>query len=334
MNEILSHLFKWKQVTPGTPPWAILQQKLPAIIHYSHVRAEFPMPIRDLRLILLVCLAWAFNFIAAAQGMQQFSPFVFVVLRFAMVLLVLAPFLRWPPAGQWGRLIFVCLCIGAFHFTTLFWALSVSQDVSSIAITQQTYIPMAVLLAIVILRERVGWRSLSAIGVAFLGVVILSFDPLMLKQWHVLGIALLSALFQALGSVFMRGISGIGVFSFQAWTAVISLPVLLLASFLLESGQWQMMATAPWLDWACIVYSALFASIIGHGLFFFLVQRHPVSAIMPYLLLTPLAAVMFGVLVWGDRPGPRLLVGGALVLCGILVVTLRARRKLPTLSAA
>jgi O-acetylserine/cysteine efflux transporter len=95
-----------------------------------------------------------------------------------------------------------------------------------------------------------------------------------------------------------------------------------------------MMATAPWLDWACIVYSALFASIIGHGLFFFLVQRHPVSAIMPYLLLTPLAAVMFGVLVWGDRPGPRLLVGGALVLSGILVVTLRARRKLPRVSAA
>ncbi len=49
---------------------------------------------------------------------------------------------------------------------------------------------------------------------------------------------------------------------------------------------------------------------------------------------TPLAAVMFGVLVWGDRPGPRLLVGGALVLCGILVVTLRARRKLPRVSPA
>jgi O-acetylserine/cysteine efflux transporter len=69
------------------------------------------------------------------------------------------------------------------------------------------------------------------------------------------------------------------------------------------------------------------ASIVGHGAFFVLVQRHPVSAVMPYMLLTPLAAVIFGVLVWGDRPGSRLLWGGALVLSGILVVTLRARQK-------
>jgi len=37
--------------------------------------------------------------------------------------------------------------------------------------------------------------------------------------------------------------------------------------------------------------------------------------------------VLFGVLLWGDRPGWRLLVGGALVLSGIFVVTLRAMHK-------
>jgi O-acetylserine/cysteine efflux transporter len=285
------------------------------------------MSIRDLILILLVCLAWAFNFVAASQGMLHFSPFVFMVLRFLLVLLLLMPFLRLPPAGQWPRMIFVCLCIGALHFSFMFWALSQSQDLSSIAITQQTYIPIAVLLAMLILGEKVGWRSMLAIAVAFAGVVVLSFDPLMLSQWDVLGIALLSALFQALGSVYMRGISGIGVFNFQAWTAIISLPVLLTASLMLETGQWQMVKDASWLDWGTVTYSAVVASIVGHGAFFVLVQRHPVSAVMPYMLLTPLAAVIFGVLVWGDRPGSRLLWGGALVLSGILVVTLRARQK-------
>jgi drug/metabolite transporter (DMT)-like permease len=77
------------------------------------------MPLRDLLLILLICLVWAFNFVVAAEGMQYFSPLVFMALRFALVLLVLVPFLRVPPAGQWGRLVFVCLCIGALHFTTL-----------------------------------------------------------------------------------------------------------------------------------------------------------------------------------------------------------------------
>jgi O-acetylserine/cysteine efflux transporter len=88
-----------------------------------------------------------------------------------------------------------------------------------------------------------------------------------------------------------------------------------------------MMASAPWLGWATVAYTGLVASIVGHGVFFALVQRHPVSSIMPYLLLTPLTAVIFGVLLWGDRPGWRLLVGGALVLSGIFVVTIRAMHK-------
>jgi O-acetylserine/cysteine efflux transporter len=290
------------------------------------------MPFRDLLLVLVVCLAWGMNFVAAARGMQQFAPFLYTLVRFACVLLVLIPFLRWPPAGQWPRMIFVCLCIGSLHFTSLFWALSLSSDVSSVAITQQTYIPMALILAVVVLGERVGWKSWLAVTVAFSGVIVLSFDPMIMKQWHVVGIALTSALFHALGSVYMRGITGIGVFNFQAWTAVISIPVLLVATLLMESGQWQMMKSADWVDWSTIVYSAFIASIMGHGLFYFLVQRHPVSTIMPYLLLTPLAAVIFGILIWGDRPGPRLLTGGFLVLSGILVVTLRSRAKLVKLT--
>ena len=286
------------------------------------------MPARDFFLIFLVCVSWAFNFIAAARGMQHFSPYVFMVLRFIIVLLFLARFLRWPPRDQWARLVFVCLCIGALHFGSLFWALGISKDVASIVITQQTYIPMAVLIAMFVLGERVGWRSLLAIAVAFSGVLILSFDPLILTQWHVLGLALLSALFQALGSVFTRAIRGIGVFSFQAWTAVISLPVMFVASLVLDTGQWEMVQTAGWLDWGCVLYAAVVASILGHGLYFVLVQRHPVSAIMPYLMMTPLFGLIFGVLVWGDRPGVRLLIGGALVLVGILVVTLRAKQRL------
>ena len=43
----------------------------------------------------------------------------------------------------------------------------------------------------------------------------------------------------------------------------------------------------------------------------------------PLLLLTPVFAVALGVLVWGDRPGPRLWLGGALVLGGVLIVALR-----------
>ena len=285
------------------------------------------MPVRHLVLVLLVCLAWAFNFTAGASGMQHFSPLLFMILRFAIVLFVVLPFLRIPPPGQWPRLVAVCLLIGVLHFTVMFWALARSSDVSSVAILLQTFIPMSLILAILFLGERIGWRSSLATFIAFGGVMVIGFDPMMLTQVDVLGLALLSALFQALGSISMRGIHGVSVFSLQAWTAVICLPLLVLLSLFLEQGQIAAVQSAGRIHWSSVLYSALGASLVGHGLFYYLVQRHPVTTVMPYLLLTPLFAVAFGVLVWGDRPGWRLILGGAMVLLGIFVITLRAKQK-------
>lgn len=289
--------------------------------------SHYKIPARDLALILLICLAWAGNLIAGARGMQHFTPFVFMAMRFVILLLLLAPFLRTPPPGQWPRLIAVCLFMGALHFTTLFWALGRSEDVSSIAIVLQTYIPMAVIMAMLLLGERTGWRTLVATVIAFIGVMIIGFDPMVLKQLDVLFITLISALFQALGSIYQRGIKGVGVLSYQAWTAVIALPVMIIASVLTEQGQFEMIRSAQLTDWATIFYSVLIASIVGHGLFFWLVQRHPISAVMPYLQLTPVFAILFGILLWGDQPGWRVFAGGATVILGILIITLRARNK-------
>ena len=101
--------------------------------------SSYSMPARDLVLILVICVVWAGNFIAGSFGMLHFSPFLFMILRFGVLLLILLPFLRWPPPGQWARLIAVCLLIGGLHFTLMFWALSRAQDVSTAAIVQQTY---------------------------------------------------------------------------------------------------------------------------------------------------------------------------------------------------
>jgi len=291
------------------------------------------MPIRDISLAILVCLIWGFNYIAAAHGMQHFPPMLFLTLRFLAVLVVMLPFLRLPPGDQWGRLVFVCLCIGALHFATFFWAISRSNDLTSIAIIQQIYIPFSVLFAVGFLGEKVGWRTLTAIAISFSGVALLSFDPLIFSQLDVLFIALFAAAAQALGSVFMRGIRGVGALNFQAWTALMTLPVLFVASAWMEAGQLESVRTATWLDWASVSYSGLLSSVVGYGLFFLLLQRHPVSTVMPYMLLMPLFAVLFSVLIWGDRPGLKLLLGGVLVLSGILVISYRQRAKIPVADA-
>ena len=57
-----------------------------------------------------------------------------------------------------------------------------------------------------------------------------------------------------------------------------------------------------------------------------------VAAVCLLPLVLAAIAVALGIAFWGDRPGPRLYVGGAMVLGGVLFIALRARtraRKLP-----
>jgi O-acetylserine/cysteine efflux transporter len=55
--------------------------------------------------------------------------------------------------------------------------------------------------------------------------------------------------------------------------------------------------------------------------------RHKVADVTPWLLLAPVMAVGLGIAFWGDRPGPRLYLGGAMVLGGVLLIALRARAR-------
>lgn len=288
------------------------------------------MPPKHVVLLLSVCLLWAGNFIAAAWAVESIEPITFTVVRFALVLALLLPVLRPPRKAEWSRLIACCWAMGAIHFGLLFLALERSSDVSSIALLIQVYVPLSTLLAVIVLGERIGWRTSSGILIAFGGVLVIGLDPLVLAQLDVLGLVLLSAFSLALGTILMRGLPGIGVLSFQAWNAALSLPPLLALALWLEhpSQNLTLLMNQPEL-WLAVVYSAVAASIIGHGSFYWLIQRHEVNRITPFLLLVPVLAVVLGVLVWGDRPGPRLLLGGGLVLAGVLWITLRLRQRRP-----
>jgi O-acetylserine/cysteine efflux transporter len=279
---------------------------------------------RDLVLVLVVCVVWAGNFLTSAFALRELPPFLFTAMRLVMLALVLGPFVKPPARGQWSRLVAVALCNGVLHFGLSFWALQVAGNLSSPAIVMQSYVPMAALLAWWWLGERFGWRTGLAIALSFCGVLVLGFDPLVLQRPQALVLMLVSALFLAIGTVLMRPLKGLGMVSQQGWTAIIGLLPLLALSAVLEPGGAQALRDATCIGWGGAAYSALFSSLLGHGLYYVLVQKHPVAQVTPWLLLSPVLAVILGIVFWGDRPGPQLWIGGAMVLGGVLLIALRA----------
>lgn len=285
------------------------------------------MPLRDLMLALLVCVAWAGNFLASALALREMPPLLFTGLRLALLALLLGVFLRRPGPGQWPRLLLIALCVGVLHFGLSFWALKLAGNLSSPAIVMQSYVPMSVLLAWAVLGERFGWRTGAAVALSFAGVLVLGFDPLVLRNPASLLMMLASAFFLAVGTVLMRGLGGVSRYGMQAWTAVIGVGPLLGLSLWLEPGGFAALAELGWVPWFGVAYAAVVASLVGHGIYYTLIQRHPVSKVMPWLLLTPLLAMALGIAFYGDTPGPKLWLGGAMVLGGILVIALRTQAK-------
>jgi len=285
------------------------------------------VPVRDLVLVLIVCLVWAGNFLTSAFALQEIPPFLFTAVRLVMLALLLGAFVKPPSPGQWPRLVAVALCNGVLHFGLAFMALRMADNIASPAIVMQSYVPMAALLAWWWLGERFGWRTGTAIALSFAGVLVLGFDPLVLGKPLALAIMLVSAFFLAAGTVLMRRLVGLDMVSQQGWTAIIGIAPLLLLSALLEPGGFAALEDATWIGWGGAAYSAVFASLLGHGLYYVLIQRHPVARVTPWLLLTPVFGVALGIAFWGDRPGPQLWLGGAMVLGGVLLIALRARAR-------
>jgi O-acetylserine/cysteine efflux transporter len=278
-----------------------------------------------LLLALLANAAWAFNFIAGKAGVTHFQPFLFTALRFAVLLLALLPFLRWIP-GRMGGVLGIALVQGVLHFSLIFAGLEASGDIASVAIASQLYVPFSALLAVVWLGETLDWKRLAGIISAFGGALVIGFDPIVFHHLDALLLIAAGAAAMAVATIQMRQLREVSVFALQAWIALCATPALALLSLLFERGQWVALQTANRLELAAPVYSAIGASLIGHGILYYLLGRYPVSITTPLMLLAPILAVIFGVLLWGDVLTWKLVLGGSLTLTGIAVITIPAAK--------
>jgi O-acetylserine/cysteine efflux transporter len=274
----------------------------------------------DLALLLLANAAWSLNFLAGKAGVEHFPPLLFTTLRFAILLLVLLPWLRWLP-GKMRQVLEISFLLGVLHFGMIFVGLKASGDIASVAIASQLYVPFSALLAVTWLGERLDRRRRIGIAAAFVGVVVIGFDPTVFSHLDALAWIAGAALVMAIATILMRRLVGVSVFALQAWIGAVATPCLLLLSLLLEQGQAMALHSASWLNFAMPFYSAIGASLVGHGIVYHLLTRYPVSLITPLLLLAPMLAVGFGALLWGDILTWKLIVGGVMTLLGIAIIT-------------
>ena len=287
------------------------------------------MGFRDFCLLFAVCLVWGLNLIVTRWVVADagIPPIFFASVRFLGVALCLLPFLRPVPSNL--RMMFaVAMCIGAAHFTFLFIGLA-NAEASAVAIVGQLGVPLSTLMSMAFLGEIVGWRRGLGIMLAFAGSLLIAFDPQGMSLSIGLVYVAISALLGAAGGILMKQMEPVSAFRQQAWVGLFSFAPLFALSALIEQGQTSAFVGGGVWVWLATLFAILGVSIFGHGGFYTLIKRHPVSLISPLTLMTPIWGVVFGITLLGEPLTLQLVVGSAISLGGVLVIVLRPNRALP-----
>lgn len=249
---------------------------------------------RDLSFLLAINLIWGFNLIAAKIGVQHFPPLFFTMLRFGLVSACLLPFLRWHP-HQMANVARAALCTGGIAFALLFCGLRITADASTVAIATQLGVPFSTLLSVWLLGETIRWRRRLGISLAFLGVLIIGFDPRVFSYWPGLALVIASTFVGSLGLIYIKRLQNISAIQVQAWVSTLSWPVLLIVSLTLEAGQWTALTHAGSDAWLALLFTVFGSSLIAHTGWYYLISRYPVTSLAPLTLLGTADPALTGV---------------------------------------
>jgi O-acetylserine/cysteine efflux transporter len=284
---------------------------------------------RDLVLLLGITLIWGVNLVVSKIGLAQIPAILFTFLRFLILALILVPRLR-VQRGQMGAMVVAAIFTGALSFALSFWGLGISKNVSAVAIAGQLSVPFTTLLSVALLGEVVHWRRWTGILLSFAGVLVMGFDSRIAAQWQSLSLVMGGAFVGSVGLIAIKKLQGFEPLELQAWIAWLSLPVLLVLSLEFERPDLTTLAQVSLLGWAALAFTAIGASLVAHTGYFYLVQRYPVTSVAPVTTLSPIFSVFLSVFFLGETLTARLVLGGAITLAGVVIITLRERRIVDT----
>ena len=268
-----------------------------------------------------VAIIWGLNVSIIKICVAEFPPIFATGFRFFLVAILL---IWWqPPPWKQMRMIGVLSFIfGGIHFGGIFFGIR-GVDVSIVSILVLMGVPFSVLFARILLKEHFSWKKICGMGIAFVGVVVLFGEPATTSSPKHLFVLIIAIVAWGLANTIIKKIGPINSFSLNAWMGLFSSVQLIFISLLIEEGQFAALQNASLKAWGSLVYIILLATIVGYGLWYYLVGKYDVTSIVPFTLLVPVIGVMGGILMMGEELTLAKVTGGIIVLTGAAIIQLR-----------
>ena len=282
------------------------------------------VPVRHRLLAVVVAVLWGANFIAIHASLEIFPPFFCSALRF---LLLAIPTIALVPRPQvptrW--LVGYGIGFGILQFAFLYLAMDVGMPAGLASLVLQSSAPFTVVLGAALLGERLSARAAAGVGVAALGMAVVGSQRLDAQAGLLpFVLTLLAGLGWAFGNLASRLAAAPEPLHLTMWMTVIP-PLPLLAVSLAVEGPERIgaaladsMTAAAIPAWLGMVYTTLLATVVGSGIWTWLMARHPSGTVAPFSMLVPVTGLGLAWLLLDEVPAPLELLGGVLVVGGVL----------------
>lgn len=275
---------------------------------------------------IAICTIWGSTWLVIKVGLETLTPLLSAGLRFAVAAAVLYGIIKarkieipWD-AERAKFFLIVSLTSFSFPFALVYWGEQhVSSGLTSILFAVFPFC-VAIMSVLMLPKERLTAAKTSGITLGFAGIVVIFSNDIRFgtETIQLFGMAaiVLSAFIQAFSAVFIKK-NGHDVSPF----VVSFVPMAFAGMFLTLAGVAaedlsgiQFTPTAIF----SILFLAVFGSVTTFVSYFWLLKRVQVVLLSLTSFVTPIIAVILGVIILNENVSSQLFVGSSLVLLGIL----------------
>lgn len=283
------------------------------------------LPPRHALLALLSVFIWGTNFVVIKVALTAIPPLTLAALRFALASLPLLAFVP-RPKTQWRWLISSGILVGAGQFGLLYYALGsdIAPGLASLVIQTQVFFTIS--LAGFLMKERVKPFQIAGLVIASIGIATIASHIDATTTARGLVLVICAAACWALGNMAIKMAGTRDMFAFTIWSSAFAVPPLLVLCFVLEGAPaiQSGLMKADGVVWAAVLWQAVGNTIVGYGLWNWLLTRYPAAAVTPMALLVPVFGMSSSWLVLGEPMQAWKLIAAGLVMIGIATAVMGA----------
>ena len=281
------------------------------------------MPLKHLLILLFIAVVHgsAFPFTKLVLN-DSVPPILMASLRMGIVLILLIPFWKFkiPEKKYIPSLVAFSVSMGVMVYVFMTLALYHSTIISPVIVGSQLAIPFGILASAVMLGENISTKKWILIFSAFVGIMIIFFDPKLVDNFLGLFFASLMALFFALAQVYSRQLRELDISLTNAFTGLFGFIILLVVSYFIEGDTVLNITSINLSSWLLISYQAIVVSLGAHLLMFYLYKFYTVGQIFPSYSLFPIFGIGLTFLIFDEVPTILFLVGGIIVISSVFLL--------------